>query len=467
MRILPNDPASVLIVDDELGRRDSIRAVLEHRFRVTTAESGEQALELLRHRPADVVTLDLAMPGLGGLKTFRMIRELDPDVEIIVLSGERSLFERIAHGLSHEASAWIAEPFDPAQLVQAVERAAERSRIGRVQAEALRASTVPGLHGRAPEVTMNFLRAEESDGGLNQIAAHAMEDAKPGAQLKRIELRADLDSNLPWVSLDVALIARIVRTIAVDAAATEKAVAVVADEHESIPPSRREDLARMFSHDIKNRLNVVLGYVDLLRGYGQEEVDSQEGLQALDAIESSAHDALSLAVNFLHVEDSDGGELRIHKTPASLTEIVRQVMKDEASRARLKRIDLQVDLDSGFASMNLDVGMITRALTNLVDNALRFSPVGGVVRIEARYFDTKAILRVIDSGPGIPADQVSRLFKRHGRGPGVTTGDSTGFGLYLVKTIAEAHGGSVAVTFPPDGGSAFVIVLPRSPDGDA
>src|ERR1041384_664751 len=123
----------------------------------------------------------------------------------------------------------------------------------------------------------------------------------------------------------------------------------------------------MFSHDIKNRLNVVLGYVELLRAGGKEELDSADGVRALDAIQSSAHDAVTLAVNYLHAEDSDGGELRLHKTSASLAQIVERVMKDGASRARLKRIDLQADLDSRLAPMNLDVALMARALTNLVD----------------------------------------------------------------------------------------------------
>ena len=241
---------------------------------------------------------------------------------------------------------------------------------------------------------------------------------------------------------------------------------IVADEPKAAASSRL-DLARMFTHDIKNRLNVVLGYVDMLRGSGGGEVDSKDGLQSLDAIEASAHDALSLAVNFLHAEDSDGGEVRIHKTPASLTEIVTEVMKRESSRARLKRIDLRADLDCGLAPIDLDVGMIARALTNLVDNALRFSPEGGVVRIEARCFGTDMILRVLDSGPGIAADQVSGLFQPYGRGSGAANSDSTGFGLYFVKAIAEAHGGSVSITSPPHGGSAFVIVFPCASDANA
>jgi signal transduction histidine kinase len=368
---------SVLIIDDELGPRESIRLVLEPRFRVMTAESGEQALDVLRHQRVDVVTLDLMMPGLGGIETFKKIREMDPDVEIIVISAAGDTFGGLAHALPRTASAWIAKPFDMAQLVQAVERATER-RIGRPRAEQ---SGVPTIQ---------------------EVRAPALE---------------------------------------------------VRDE-------RKYDVARMFSHDIKDRLNAILGYVRMLRA---DQLDSGNAAKALDVIEGNAHEAVTLAVNFLHAEESDGGLLQLHKTPASLNQIVEQVMEDEASRARSRRIDLQVDLDSGLPSVDLDIAMISRALTNLLNNALHYSPAGGVVRIETRRFGDRLMVRVRDHGPGIPAEEIPQLFERYGRGAKSASSSSTGLGLYLIRTIVEAHGGSVSATFPPDGGSAFVIVLPCPP----
>jgi signal transduction histidine kinase len=371
---------SVLIIDDELGPRESIRLVLEPRFRVMTAESGEQALDVLRHQRVDVVTLDLMMPGLGGIETFKKIREMDPDVEIIVISAAGNTFGGLAHALPRTASAWIAKPFDMAQLVQAVERATER-RIGRPRAEQ---SGVPTIQ---------------------EVRAPALEGR---------------------------------------------------DE-------RKYDVARMFSHDIKDRLNAILGYVRMLRA---DQLDSGNAAKALDVIEGNAHEAVTLAVNFLHAEESDGGLIQLHKTPASLNQIVEQVMEDEAPRARSRRVDLQADLDSGLPSADLDIAMISRALTNLLNNALHYSPAGGVVRIETRRFGDRLMVRVRDHGLGIPAEEVPKLFERYGRGAKSASSSSTGLGLYLVRTIVEAHGGSVSATFPPDGGSAFVIVLPCPPHED-
>jgi signal transduction histidine kinase len=372
-------PASVLIVDDERGPRESIRLVLEPRFRVMTAESGEQALDVVRHQRVDVVTLDLTRPGLGGIETFKKIRKMDSDVEIIIISSAGDSFEGLAHAVPNTAFVWIPKPFDMGRLVEAVEQAAEQSLSGRLRATKSRASAVREV--RAP------------------------------------------------------------------------AFKVVTDK-------KQHDVAQMFSHDIKNRLNVVLGFVRMLR---EGQLDSWHTAEALDVIEGNAHEAVTLAVNFLHAEESDGGLLQLHETLASLNEIVEQVMEDEAPRARLRRIVLQADLDAGLPSVSLDVAMISRALTNLLNNALHYSPEGGSVRVETRRFADVMILRVRDHGPGIPAEELPKLFERNGRGAKSASSNSTGIGLYLVRTIVEAHGGSVSATFPPDGGSVFVVSLPLSP----
>jgi signal transduction histidine kinase len=343
-----------------------------------TAESGEQALEVLRHQRFDVVTLDLMMPGLGGAETFRKIREMDSDVEIVVVSSAENSLADLAQILPDEPLDWVSKPFDSATLLRAVERAAERSRGDRSRARQLQALTV----------------------------------RKADASERR----------------DIA--------------------------------EKDHDLRQILSHDLNNRLNVVLGFVHLLR---EGNMDSSHAARALDAIEGCAHEAVTFAVNFLQAEEAVGGSLQLHKTPASLNEIVTRVIEDETPGARLRRVDLQADLDSSLPSIDLDVATVSHALTNLLNNAIRHSPEGAVVRLETRCFETDIIVRVSDRGPGAPADEIARLFERHDRTTSSASRNAMGEGLYLVRTIIEAHGGSVSATFPPDGGSAFVIVLHCAP----
>lgn len=125
-------PATVLIVDDERGPRLALQLVLQGRFRVLTAESGEQALELLKTEPVDVITLDLKMPGLGGQNTLSLAREIDPGVPIIIITGYGS-FESAVSALKLRAFDYVAKPFDSKKILALVESAARERRQSRAE----------------------------------------------------------------------------------------------------------------------------------------------------------------------------------------------------------------------------------------------------------------------------------------------------------------------------------------------
>jgi len=122
------DPrASLLIIDDERGPAESLRMVFKEQYEVFTAPGGKEALEVLRERPIDVVTLDLRMPGMGGNEVMEHIKRLDPDIEIIVVTGYASLDSAI-RGLRHRVFDYVTKPFDVPQISDLVERAVARRR---------------------------------------------------------------------------------------------------------------------------------------------------------------------------------------------------------------------------------------------------------------------------------------------------------------------------------------------------
>ena len=123
---------SVLVVDDEEGVRQSLRFLLEPRFRVFAAESGEDAIEIVRREEPDVVTLDLKMPGLSGVETLARIRDLDPAVEVVVVTGAGS-HDQAVEALRLRAFDYVTKPLDGRRIVEVVERA-ERSRQSRLRA---------------------------------------------------------------------------------------------------------------------------------------------------------------------------------------------------------------------------------------------------------------------------------------------------------------------------------------------
>lgn len=115
----------ILIVDDELGVRESLRAILESEYDVLTASSGDEALACCRREPVDLVTLDLRMPGMSGIPVLEAIKKLDPEIEVLIITGYGS-FDTAVAGLRHHAFDYLSKPFEAAHVRQVVQAALAR-----------------------------------------------------------------------------------------------------------------------------------------------------------------------------------------------------------------------------------------------------------------------------------------------------------------------------------------------------
>jgi DNA-binding NtrC family response regulator len=121
--------ATILVVDDERGPREALRLILQRDYTVLVAESGEQALEIVKNESVDAATLDLKMPGLAGQNTLSLMREIDPALEVIIVTGYGS-FESAVKALRLRAFDYISKPFDSRRILDVVQRAVERRRRG-------------------------------------------------------------------------------------------------------------------------------------------------------------------------------------------------------------------------------------------------------------------------------------------------------------------------------------------------
>ncbi len=219
----------------------------------------------------------------------------------------------------------------------------------------------------------------------------------------------------------------------------------------------REDLVAMLSHDIRTPLMTVLNALQLLR----RSEDASGTLRAHEYIEAGTRSALALAQNFVDAARIESGALEVVRAPASVNEIVARVAAEQEVTARARRVELRVCLAPDVPAVALDASLIERALANLVSNALKFSPEKESVVITTGADRDRVRVAVADRGPGIPAERRSSLFTRYGLGE-VRTGDSTGLGLFVVRTLVSAHGGRVSVDCPAEGGSVFTVELPAS-----
>jgi signal transduction histidine kinase len=117
--------ARVLIVDDEMGVRESLRAILQHECDVLTATSGDEALAVIANDSVDIMTLDLKMPGLGGIDVLERAKQIDPDLEVLIITGYGSL-DTAVQGLRFRAFDYLSKPFDSTHVRRLVQMAVAR-----------------------------------------------------------------------------------------------------------------------------------------------------------------------------------------------------------------------------------------------------------------------------------------------------------------------------------------------------
>lgn len=218
---------------------------------------------------------------------------------------------------------------------------------------------------------------------------------------------------------------------------------------------------QMAAHDLSSPLTVIRGYVDMI-------VDNEGGLSKeilahyLGTIQSRVLAMTSLIRNLLDVEKIESGEVVFQREPVDLAYLMTEVAQDFELLARQNGLELQWQIPAALPHPLADRERLVQVLNNLVSNALKFTPAGGRVHVEAFEGDGGVSVEVVDTGPGISAEDQSRLFQRFFRSAQVREQriPGTGLGLSIVQAIVEQMGGRVYVQSQLGQGSTFGFTLP-------
>ena len=222
--------------------------------------------------------------------------------------------------------------------------------------------------------------------------------------------------------------------------------------------SFRERLLAELSHDLRAPLQIVLTRAERLRRHrGDDALDAEA-----QGIRLAALDALEQVDAMLDQVRSDHGETRLALVDDDLAASVRAVAEQFGALAAERGIELNVDAPEPVPA-RFDPERISRVISNLLANSLRFAPAGGVVRCTLSATAETASIEVADSGIGVPADQREVLFERFRTADNGDGRSGTGLGLAIVKEFVALHGGQVVVDEAPEGGALFTVRLPREP----
>ncbi|XWX05049.1 ATP-binding protein [Aggregatilineales bacterium SYSU G02658] len=223
----------------------------------------------------------------------------------------------------------------------------------------------------------------------------------------------------------------------------------------------KSEMVRMTSHDLKNPLQAALANLDLLKDdLSSLESDASELLLSADNVEKQLIKMQRIIGGILDLERA-----RVGVQSAEVFEIaplVRKVYDEMADMAHDRCISFQLQLDEPLGSINGNGVQLERALSNLIENALKFTPAGGEVLLRTHQVGAVVEIVVADSGVGIPPEQHERIFERFYRGQqsGIEHISGTGLGLSLVKAVVENHRGRVWVESELGKGARFYVQLP-------
>ncbi len=227
--------------------------------------------------------------------------------------------------------------------------------------------------------------------------------------------------------------------------------------------SLRRDFVANVSHELRTPVTAVRSAAETLHVSALRDPNPEVAARFVGIIERNAERLQALIEDLLELSKLEAKEFKLRKDPVELPVVAGIVIGLFRERAQKKGIALRVDLPSGLPVVHTDQRALEQVLSNLVENAVKYCPTGASITLSAAADDRSARIRVTDTGPGIPAKHLPRLFERFYR---VDAGRSrelggTGLGLSIVKHLVEAMGGTVTVDSQVGRGSKFEVTLPR------
>jgi PAS domain S-box-containing protein len=221
----------------------------------------------------------------------------------------------------------------------------------------------------------------------------------------------------------------------------------------------KEEFLATVSHELRTPLNAVVGWSRLLRS-GQ--LDHDGATHAVEVIERNAAAQRQIIEDLLDVSRIITGKLRINTQPVDLLLIIHAAIDAVRPAAEAKEITISTHIEAPDPIVRADSERLQQVLWNLLANAVKFTPSGGKVDVYLEQHGTLAEIRIEDTGPGVPAEFLPRIFERFSQADGSSTRKhgGLGLGLAIVRHLVELHGGTVSATNREEGGAVLIVRLP-------
>jgi PAS domain S-box-containing protein len=225
----------------------------------------------------------------------------------------------------------------------------------------------------------------------------------------------------------------------------------------------KNDFVSIASHELRTPLGVIMSYLNLFLA-GQLGPITDDQHMFMERIYHSSADMAALVEDLLNISRIEAGRLEVSVQPFSLNQLIQEVLNHLEVRYQTKNIRIKLDLPDEPIKLQADRQKIEQALTNIIDNAIKYTYEKGTIRISAIVTDATAEIKVKDTGVGISPDHIGHIFEKFYRenNPLSVKEGGSGLGLYISKKLIELHGGTITATSKRGHGSTFSIKLPAT-----
>ncbi|MCU0560419.1 MAG: response regulator [Desulfobacterales bacterium] len=485
---------TVLIADDEEDIRDGAERILKRiGFRVIKAARGDEAQRMVEAMRPDLVLLDLKMPGKDGMEVLQFIREVDPHILVIIITGFATV-ETAIEAMKRGAYDFIPKPFEPDQLRIVVNRTADKVRLTR-EAEHLEQEKLRTLSDLGTEKSRIHTIVESLPDGvlvtntagqvvlMNPACRQLLglgPEAKPGNPIDayisndafcrlvmeisqgRILDFEDIPAQEFALPNEKFLRARAQPVLGERRECLGAVVNLVDITTLKIVDRLKSEFVSKVTHELRSPLSTIHEQLATVIGDLVDHAPAQDQ-HILTRAKEKTKGLISLINDLLDMSRIDEGLICREPRPVVLGELLGGIVEFLGAKAEAKHQSLTLSLPAEpLPELQADPLALESIFGNLIANAISYTPEGGRIRVEADMAGVNVRVRVSDNGLGIPEKHLPRIFERFYRVKDEQTRyiTGTGLGLSIVKGLLDAMGGFIEVQSTPGEGSVFTVLLP-------